>query len=243
MVSPPEPIGQALEALEARRGELSAAQVAVRQAQRAVVEARQQDNSAIATARDSGKREPSRRHEQQAEQEADRATREVEVAQERLRRAGERLNEAVEAGHEEWREAVDGAWSEADRLALAALEEFVARWTERNELVVLRQHVRAVADPRTREGALARPPQAAGVGVVEPLRGANGDATPAQEVFAALAEHIRATSLERLLADERAQRGEHEQAQEAQAARDEATRQREAEELASAQHRVGPPGR
>lgn len=52
---------------------------------------------------------------------------------------------------------------------------------------------------------------------------------------------VQATGLATVVADERAQRDEHEHAQRVQRERDQETRQREEAEAAGAERRVGPP--
>jgi hypothetical protein len=240
MVSPPEAIGQALEALEARKAELTQAQRAHREAQQAIAEARVEDTRLIAQALDAGQKAPARKLEAAAERRALDAQAALEVAAERLRTADERAAEALEAEHVRWREDVEAAWGATDERALEAVAELRAALEARNTLVVLRGHIGRLADPRTRPQALAHPPLSAGAGVSSYI-GANGSPVGAEELLASFEAHVQATGLATVVADERAQRDEHEHAQRVQRERDQETRQREEAEAAGAERRVGPP--
>lgn len=236
----PEAISSAAAALEARRGELAKAQAAARRAQRAIIDGRAQDNRLVAEARDAGRREPARKHERQAEEEADALAREIEVCQERVRIAGERLNAAIEEGHADWLAQVEEAALDADRAALAAVERLAEALAARNSLLAARQQIQGLSNTAGREAALSRPPRDVGLGTISTWLGANGEPVDAAAMLEALRRHVGETGLEQARAQAQAQREEQQRAREVQAARDAETLEREEQERRLAERPSGP---
>jgi hypothetical protein len=129
----PKAIGDAVELVQARRGDLAEAEAALRSARAGLDAGRAEDRAAYAQSRDHGEDDPGPRHFLAAQTELENAERVHAGEQLRHARAEQALTEALSRHAGSWRQAVARAHERADERATQALAKLRSAEAERAE--------------------------------------------------------------------------------------------------------------